>query len=159
MKNNHLLNLSVILFTDIRLLALFLLMLVIAVPGKTQSAGASSLQDKLLIKASEIEQLFRLDELEKSTVNIYNSELKGSAFQAEIKSHLNKGDESGVLSISLLDHSSNYKLLLTRKVLYGKLKYKVKLLNTNTSVWYYADEIKDGYFQLIRTETNLIVTP
>jgi len=110
------------------------------------------------VKVKDIENLFL--EKEGSNVRLSFSDAENNVFELSgiVKGHLNPGPETGVLNILFLNSSTNVKLLVSRKLRYGSLIYKITLINNNTKTWYSAQSPAKDFFSISKVSQNQIVT-
>ncbi len=111
-----------------------------------------------LIKINDVAGLFNLQKGSKFSLTIFDSKFTGYTLSGVVKSHLNEGSNSGVLNIALMGSGVEYKLLVTRKILYNNLVYKIILIDKKTNTWYTQDSSDKEYYTLSAKSQKLIVT-
>ena len=118
----------------------------------------SDFPDSPLIKINDVAGLFNLKEGSKVSLTIFDSKFKGYTLSGVVKNHSNMGSNSGVLNIALVGSGVEYKLLVTRKILYNNLVYKIKLIDKKTNTWYTQDSSDKEYYTLSAKAQKHIVT-
>jgi len=110
------------------------------------------------LKVADVEALFSLKEGDAIQITMYDSENKSYQLAGKVISHLNPGPGTGSLGILLSIAGTDAKLLISRKILYGKTVYRIMLQDKVAKIWYTANERTGDYYRLVRTSENDIIT-
>lgn len=108
----------------------FLLLLVLLVAGPVFFSLAqpawTSARD-LRISRSEIEQLLKKKKNEQTRV-VFRSGTASETVSLQVINHMNPGDASGAMACRIALDKGEAKLLISRKMLGGKLVYRISIL-------------------------------
>jgi len=144
---------------DIKIRAIFFLLCIISLSFHGRGhQKISGIPGAPMIKIKELSSLFSLKEGSKVSVNFFDAKFVSYTLSGVVKSHLNEGSNSGVLNIALTGSGGEYKLLITRKILYGNLVYKIKLIDKKTNTWYTNESSDKEYYLLSAKTQSQIVT-
>ena len=115
-------------------------------------------ENELRFQRKEIVNLFNLQLGEKFSLSLIDVDNKVIQLEGSIVNHESKGEDSGVLNIQLSTSSTNYKLLLTRKLSPPKtIEYSIILIDKVKNEWYKLTEETQKEFILSLTDQKKII--
>jgi hypothetical protein len=115
-------------------------------------------ENELRLQRKEIVNLFNLQLGEKFSLSLIDDNNKVIQLAGSIVNHESKGENSGVLNIQLSNGSTNYKLLITRKLSpKNTIEYSILLIDKVKNEWYKLTEETQKEFVLSLTDQNKII--
>jgi hypothetical protein len=115
-------------------------------------------ENELRFQRKEIVNLFNLQLGEKFSLSLIDENNKVIQLAGSIVNYESKGENSGVLNIQLSNGSTNYKLLLTRKLSpKNTIEYSIVLIDKVKNEWYKLTEETPKEFVLSLTDQKKII--
>ena len=115
-------------------------------------------ENELRFQRKEIENLFNLQLGEKFSLSLIDKNNKVIQLAGSIVNYESKGENSGVLNIQLSSGSTNYKLLLTRKLSpKNTIEYSIILIDKVKNEWYKLTDETQKEFVLSLTDQKKII--
>lgn len=111
------------------------------------------------IRIDAIQKAFTLEKGDQVSLNLTDDSGRQITWKGQVINHLNKSENGGAISLNLKSNEGEYKLLMSRKLLNGQVKYIINLMEMGSSNAYKMTSQKGDFFILDRTAKENIVTP
>jgi hypothetical protein len=137
------------------------LILIFCLPGISPAGAQGTEKDfgpSLSIETLHLREIFALEKGQKAVVVFTSGENKVIELEGLVVSHINAGEKSGVLRLNLSYGSLQFKLLLNRKELNGKLRYQINLIQEKGGLTYRLSVEGKDRFLLEKTALSKIVS-
>jgi hypothetical protein len=136
----------------------FLIISILFVSFRSPSAGERDFGSVLKMDNLALKEIFSHQKGESFPVYFTTFEKKDIEMRAVVATHINQGPSSGVMRLDLSYGELNFKMLLSRKELNGKMQYQINLIQQGGGINYrYANADKNGVV-LEKTSLSKIVT-
>ncbi len=127
--------------------------------GSVQLNAFNKKSSQFSIQVEAIQKLFKLEKGAPVSLNLIDDSGRQTGWNGQVINHLNKSENGGALSINLKSHEVEYKLLVSRKLLNGQVKYMINLMEIGSTNAYKMTIQKGDFFILDQTAKEHIVTP
>ena len=127
--------------------------------GSTCAAFQNKPATHYSLPAQVVAQIYTLQKNAAISFTMVDESGHNSVWKGRVINHINQGTTTGAISAHLQYNGFEYKLLMSRKPLNGKVVYTISLLPVKEGSAYKLDNEKDGQFVLKATPKDKIVTP